>query len=147
MAYSSSIQRQLAPTVAQEAPGAWIRAGSAFAGIGDTLAVGRVLYAENFPIVPNNECWIPARENVTQFDIVPVGGIHIFIGKIDDHPVEMTTSPARTAFELDTIAENQSESKLPEEISALDLENSRPTQTALGQDIPMEDQCQSTWVS
>ena len=124
-----------------------IRAGSAFAGIGDTIAVGRVLYAENFPVVPNNECWIPARENVTQYSIVSVGDIHIFIGKISDQTVEMTTSPARTTFELDTSAEDRSGPELPVEIFALDLENSRPTQTALGKDIPVEDRCQSAWVS
>ena len=123
---------QPSPTVGQEASEARIRAGSAFAGIGDTVAISRVLYARNFPIVPNDECWITARENVTQYSIVPVGDIHIFIGKIGDRPVEMTTSPALTAFELDTFAEDRSGLELPMEISALDLEKSRPTQTAVG---------------
>jgi hypothetical protein len=44
--------RQLAPTVGQNASGARIQAGSAFAGISDTVAIGRVLYDFGFPIVP-----------------------------------------------------------------------------------------------
>ena len=84
---------------------------------------------------------------MTQYSIVPFGDIHVFIGKIGDQTAEMTTSPARTAFELDTFAEDRSGPELPVEVSALDLENSRPTQTALGQDITVEDRCQSAWAS
>jgi len=102
MAYSSITQQQLAPTMGHEPSEARIRAGSAFAGIGDTVAVGRFLYPGNLPIIPNDECWIPSRENVTSYDIVSFGGIHIFIGHISDQPIVMTTSPARTASELDT---------------------------------------------
>ena len=98
MAYLLTIPRQLAPTVGPQALGAQIRAGPAFVGIGDTHAVGRVLYAGNFPIVPNDECWIPARENMMQYSIMPVGDIHIFIGKISDQTVEMTTNPAESAW-------------------------------------------------
>ena len=47
----------------------------------DSIAVGRVLYAGNFPIVPQDECWIPARTNPVKLSIVPIGGIHIFIGE------------------------------------------------------------------
>jgi hypothetical protein len=43
--------RQLAPTVGQSVSGAWIQAGSAFTGIGDTIAIGRILYDSGFPIV------------------------------------------------------------------------------------------------
>ena len=51
----SSMQRQLAPTVGPEASGGRNRAGSAFAGIGDTVAIGRVLYAGGFPLVLRDE--------------------------------------------------------------------------------------------
>ncbi|KAK1630497.1 hypothetical protein QYE76_004812 [Lolium multiflorum] len=47
----------------------------------DTIAVGRVLYVGNLPIVPPDECWIPAKTDPVKLSIVPVGGIHIFIGK------------------------------------------------------------------
>ncbi|KAK1661913.1 hypothetical protein QYE76_050072 [Lolium multiflorum] len=47
----------------------------------DTIAVGRVLYAGNLPIVPPDECWIPAKTDPVKLSIVPVGGIHIFIGE------------------------------------------------------------------
>ena len=80
---------------------------------------------------------------MTSYDIVPFVGIHIFIGHISDQPVVMTTSSARTASELDTCAEDRSEPELPLEISALDLKKSRPTQTALGQDMSVEDRCGS----
>jgi hypothetical protein len=43
--------RQLAPTVGHSVSGAQIQAGSDFAGIGDTVAIGRVLYDSGFPIV------------------------------------------------------------------------------------------------
>ncbi|KAK1607805.1 hypothetical protein QYE76_031478 [Lolium multiflorum] len=49
----------------------------------DTIAVGRVLYAGNFPIVPPDECWIPAKTNPVKLSIVPIGGIHIFIAAVD----------------------------------------------------------------
>ncbi|KAK1642835.1 hypothetical protein QYE76_060640 [Lolium multiflorum] len=57
----------------------------------DTIAVGRVLYAGNLPIVPPDECWIPARTNPVKLSIVPIGGIHIFIGETvdsDGNPLE-----------------------------------------------------------
>ena len=46
MAYSSAIPRQLAPTMGQEALQALQRARTKiFAGIGETIAIGRVLFA------------------------------------------------------------------------------------------------------
>ncbi|KAK1682323.1 hypothetical protein QYE76_043171 [Lolium multiflorum] len=45
-------QRQLAPTVGPEASGGRNREGSAMGSYDDSIAVGRVLYAGNFPIVP-----------------------------------------------------------------------------------------------
>jgi hypothetical protein len=36
----------------QNAAGVGIQAGSAFTGISDTVAIGRVLYDYDFPIVP-----------------------------------------------------------------------------------------------
>jgi hypothetical protein len=44
--------RQLAPTMGQSTSGARIQAGSAFAGISNTVAIGHVLYNSGFPIVP-----------------------------------------------------------------------------------------------
>jgi hypothetical protein len=55
--------RQLAPTMGQNTSGARIQAGSAFAGIGDTIAIGRVLYDSSFPIIPADNLWVPARED------------------------------------------------------------------------------------
>jgi hypothetical protein len=57
----SSMQRQLAPTMGQEASSGRNQAGSTFAGIGDSIAVGRVLYAGGFPIVLRDKLWIPAK--------------------------------------------------------------------------------------
>jgi hypothetical protein len=54
------------------ASGARIQARSAFGGIGDTVAIGRVLYDSGFPIV------------------VPIGDIHIFIGETDPTPATET---------------------------------------------------------
>ena len=92
----------------QEALGARIRAGFAFAGIGDTVAIGRVLYARNLPIVPNDEFWIPARVRPNRCTIVPIGGVHIFIGETGDQDEGAAPRPARTAVELDAFAEDRS---------------------------------------
>jgi hypothetical protein len=44
----------------QNALGAWIQAGSTFAGISDTVTIGRVLYDSNFPIIPVDNLWVLA---------------------------------------------------------------------------------------
>jgi hypothetical protein len=106
--------RKLAPTVGHNALGAWIQAGFAFAGIGDTIAIRRVLYDSGFPIIPADNLWVPAREDPTRFAIVPVGDIHIFIGETDLTPatetnfwrIGMAETPKQTAFELDTEEES-----------------------------------------
>ena len=128
----------------REALGAWIQAGSAFAGIGDTVAIGRVLYAGNLPVVPNDEFWIPARVRPNRCTIVPIGGVHIFIGETDDQDEGAAPRPARTAIEMDAFAEDQSGQDPPMAGSALDRKNSRPTQTALGQEMSVKDQSGST---
>jgi hypothetical protein len=58
------------------------REGSAMGSFDDTIAVGCVLYAGNFPFVPQDKCWILARTYPVKLSIVPIGGIHIFIGEI-----------------------------------------------------------------
>src|SRR3954462_15500928 len=65
LAYSSAIPRQLAPTVGQEALPAlqWART-KIFAGIGETVAIGHVLFSGNVPIVPPDEFWIPKRQTL-----------------------------------------------------------------------------------
>nr|XP_051211181.1 uncharacterized protein LOC127328635 [Lolium perenne] len=50
----------------------------------DSIAVGRVLYAGNFPIVPQDESWIPAKTDPVKLSIIPIDGIHIFIGETVD---------------------------------------------------------------
>src|SRR3954471_20379095 len=80
MAYSSAIPRQLAPIVGQEALQALQRARTKiFTGISKTVAIGRVLFSGNIPIVPLDEFWIPAKTNPAWCSIVPIGDIHLFI--------------------------------------------------------------------
>src|SRR3954471_20786990 len=147
---TSTTQRHLAPTVGQAASGGQNRAGSAFAGVGDTVAVGRVQYlAGRYPFVPPDECWIPARTDAVRLSIIPIGGIHIFIGEnVDLEGAPLVSSPEPTASEL--VAAEQIRSETPEppkEDSASDLENSKPTQPALVQEESVEDPSRSTWVS
>jgi hypothetical protein len=115
----------------------------------DTIAVGRVLYAGTLPIVPPDECWIPARTNPVKLSIVPIGGIHIFIGEtVDSDGNPLVSNADATAAELDAVAKIRSEmQELPKEDSASDLEISKPTQSAPEQEITVEDQCRSAWVS
>jgi hypothetical protein len=103
--------------------GARIQAGSTFVGIGNTVAIRRVLYESGFPVVPVDNCWVPARENPTRFTVVPIGNIHIFIGETNPTSatetnfwrIDMAETPIRTAFELDTEEESSDLelSKLP----------------------------------
>ena len=51
MAYLSSIRRQLAPTVGQVSFGSVFRAESARIRIGETIAVSRILYASDIPLI------------------------------------------------------------------------------------------------
>ena len=138
MAYSSAIPRQLAPTVGQEALQALQRARTKiFAGIGETVAIGRVLFSGNVPIVPPDEFWIPAKTNPTRCSIVPIGDIHLFIGETDSGTSSLgvggASRPARTAYGQDTFAEG-SMSDLSSEFAGKDRKNSRPARTAYGQD-------------
>jgi hypothetical protein len=48
----------------QNAPGARIQAESAFAGIGNTVTIRRVLYDSGFPIILADNLWVLARENL-----------------------------------------------------------------------------------
>jgi hypothetical protein len=138
----------LAPTVGQNALGAWIQAGSAFAGIGDTVAIGRVLYDFGFPIVPADNLWVPAREDPARFTVVLIGDIHIFIGETNPTPatetnfrrIGMTETPKRTAFELDT-EEDSSNLELPK-LPGSDLKNS-PTQPTPEVEEVVVDRCES----
>src|SRR3954470_20629363 len=142
MAYSSTIPRQLVPTVGQEALQALQRARTKiFAGIGETIAIGRVLFSGNIPIVPLDEFWIPAKTNPTRCSIVPIGDIHLFIGETDSGTSSLgvggASRPARTAYGQDTFAEG-SMSDLSSEFAGKDRENSRPARIAYGQDTLVE---------
>ncbi|KAK1653601.1 hypothetical protein QYE76_071406 [Lolium multiflorum] len=146
---SSIRQRQLAPTVGPEASGGRNREGSAMGSYDDSIAVGRVLYAGNFPIVRPDEFWIPARTNPVKLSIVPIGGIHIFIGEtVDSDGNALVSNADASAAELDAVAKIRSESQeLLKEDSTLDQEKSKPTQSAPEQEKTVEDQCRSAWVS
>jgi hypothetical protein len=129
--------------------GARIQAGSAFTGIGDTIAIGRVLYDSGFPIVPADNLWVSAREDPTRFTVVPIGDIHIFIGETNPTPttktnfrqIGMAEIPKRTAFELDM--EEDSSDLVLSKSPRSDLKNN-PTQLALEVEEVVEDRCEST---
>src|SRR4051812_46887240 len=147
MAYSSAIPRQLAPTMGQEALQALQRARTKiFAGISETVAIGRVLFAGNVPIVPTDKLWIPAKTNPTRCSIVPIRDIHLFIGETDSRTSSLgvggASRPAWTAYGQDTFAEG-SMSDLSSEFAGKDWKNSRPARTAPVQDIKVEDRCKS----
>jgi hypothetical protein len=76
--------------VGQNASGARIQAGSTFAGISDTITIGRVLYDSGFPIILADNLWVPAREDPARFTVVPIRDIQIFIGEINPTPATET---------------------------------------------------------
>jgi hypothetical protein len=140
--------RQLAPTVGQNTSGARVQAESAFIGIGDTVAIGRVLYDSGFPIVPVDNLWVPAREDPTQLTVVPIRDIHIFIGETDLTPatetnfrrIGMAATPKRTTFELDT--EEESSDLELSKLSRSDLKTN-PTQPVLEVEEVVDDRYES----
>jgi hypothetical protein len=86
------------------------RVGSAFGGVGNTIGVGRVLYDDNFPIVPPDKCCIPARIDPVKLSIITIDGIHILIGEtVDSDGNALVGTVATTAVELDAAAKIQSE--------------------------------------
>jgi hypothetical protein len=140
--------RQLAPTVGQNASGARIQTGSAFAGIGDTVAIRRVLYNSGFPIVPADNLWVPAREDPARLTVVLIGDIHIFIRETDLTPatktnfrrIGMAETPKWTAFELDT--EEESSDLELSKLSRSDLKTN-PTQPTLEVEEVVDDRYES----
>ncbi|KAK1695602.1 hypothetical protein QYE76_012299 [Lolium multiflorum] len=107
----------------------------------DSIAVGRVCLRRKLSI--------PASTNPVKFSIIPIGGIHIFIGEtVDSDGNALVSNADATAAEQDTVAKIRSEMlELPREDSALDLEKSKPTLSATEQEIKVEEQCRSAWVS
>src|SRR3954468_7374016 len=146
-AYSSAIPRQLAPTVGQEVLQALQRARTKIiAGIGKTVAICRVLFSGNVPIVPPDEFWIPVKTNPTRCSIVSIRDINLFNGETNSGTSSLgvggTSRPTRTANGQDTFAEG-SMSDLSSEFADKDRKNSTPTQTAPMQDTTVEDRCKS----
>jgi hypothetical protein len=128
--------------------GARIQAGSAFAGIGDTIAIGHVLYDSGFPIIPADNLWVSARENPARFTAIPIGDIHIFIGETNPTPatetdfrwIGMAKTHIRTTFKLDT-KEEPSNLELFKS-SGLDPKTN-PTQPALEVEEVVDDRYES----
>jgi hypothetical protein len=117
-------------------------------GIGDTVAIGCVLYDSGFPIVPTDNFWVPAREDPARFTVVPIGAIHIFIGETDLTPatetnfrrIGMAETPKWTAFDLDT--EEESSALEHSKLSRSDLKTN-PTQPALEVEEVVDDRYES----
>ncbi|KAK1627792.1 hypothetical protein QYE76_002107 [Lolium multiflorum] len=102
------------------------REGSAMGSFNDSIVVGRVR----------------RKLSAIKLSIVPRHSIH---GKTDFDTLSGTNA---TAAEQDVVTKIRSEShELPKEDSALDLKISKPTQSAPEQEITVEDQCKSAWVS
>src|SRR3954468_10168408 len=108
-----------------------------FAGIDETVAIGRVLFFGNVSIVPPDEFWISAKTNPTWCSIVPIRDIHLFIGETDSGTSSLgvggASRPARTAYGQDTFMEGLM-SDLSSEFAGKDRKASRPARTAYGQD-------------
>jgi hypothetical protein len=83
----------------QEARGTRTRARYAFVGINDYVTIGCILYDGN----------IFGEEATFHCTIVPISGIHIFIG---DQTADVTSRPAQTAIELDMYGEAASKPPL-----------------------------------
>ena len=60
--------------------GSAFQAESARIRIGETIAVGRILYASDVPLIVFDETWILAKEDVTTYTIMSFGEIDVYIG-------------------------------------------------------------------
>jgi hypothetical protein len=69
--------RQLSSTVGLREIVVCIQEESAFACIGDTIAIGCILYDSGFPIVLEDNLRIPPRADLSRIFVIPIGGIHI----------------------------------------------------------------------
>ena len=76
--------------------GASFQAESARVGIGETIAMGRVVYASDVPLILLDETWIPASKPMTTYTIMSIGKIDIYLGFAD---------PAQPILEVMTMAE------------------------------------------
>ena len=66
--------------------GSAFRVESARIGIGETITVGRILYASDVPLIVLAETWILAREAVTAYTIMSFGEIDVYIGFAETAP-------------------------------------------------------------
>ena len=66
--------------------GSAFRAESTRIGIGETIAIGRILYASDVPLIVLDETWIPAREAMTSYTIMSFGDIDVYIGFAEPVP-------------------------------------------------------------
>jgi hypothetical protein len=87
----------LVPTVGPVVSGGKIWAGSAFACISDTVAIGHVLYVGN--ILSKTECWVSAKETAVHCSVIIFRRIHIFIGETSRSARFAGSISARIAIE------------------------------------------------
>ena len=100
--------------------GASFQAESARAGIDETIAMGRVVYSSDVPIVLLDETWILAKEPMTTYTIMSIGEIDIYLG-FDD--------PDQPTPEVMPMAEEKSGSTLSVEAEEFQIsEKIKPTQ-------------------
>jgi len=50
------------------------------------MAIGRILYASDVPLIVLDETWIPDREAVTAYTIMSFGEIDVYIGFAEPAP-------------------------------------------------------------
>ena len=73
------IRRQLVPTVGHKASGITFQAGT-IGGIGDTIAVGCAAWVGSIGYVQDDETWVPAKDGLIAYTLVPIGGFEFFMG-------------------------------------------------------------------
>ena len=109
MELSLSRQRQLVPTVGPATSGVQIRA-EALGGIGDTMAVGQVVYFGGTPFIAA-ETFTPDSHNIAAYTIIPIGGIDIFAG-FTSVKAAYEAIPTQPALDAETAVEVGSGSTL-----------------------------------
>ena len=102
--------------------GASFQAESAHEGIEKTIAISRVVYARYIPLVLLDKTWIPTKDHVTTFTIMPISEIDIYLGFAE------LTQPT---LEVMTMAEEISGSNLSAEADEFKIsKKTKPTQPA-----------------
>jgi hypothetical protein len=114
----------------------------ALEGIGDTIAIGHVVYFGDTPFIVA-ESYTPASRNIAAHRIIPIGGIDIFVG-FNSVQAAYEAIPTQPAPDAETAVEVGFGSTLSTDVVEFQIgENSTLTLSTLEEEIVVENRSTS----